>query len=1792
MPRLSRLLSSVALSVLALALPVGGTLAQTFSNPVVVKDAERLEAHVKAIAPQKPPAPAVPGKSAKSPAAPAPASGSMRQTGLKLLSDGDARGAAQLLKQAVAADTKSAEAWHGLANALLAIEPDRSRGEAHELPAQASGAAFRAFERSTDAGGKASALVTLAEALKRRSLYRPAIDALKASLVLAENSEVRQAYEKLRNEHGFRMVDYKIDADAAEPRLCLNFSERLSGQQSDVAKFVTLDGRDPQSVSAEGKQVCVEGLAHGKRYTVKVRAGLPAETAEQLIKEVEIAAYVRDRSPAVRVSGRAYVLPSRGQQGLPVVTVNTSKVAVDIYRVGDRGLAPLAGQDNFLKALQRHDIEGIREKSGQKIWSGELDVAAKVNEEVTTAIPISDAVPKMEPGVYILETRIPKKAGSSGGDPDDDNGGGSKDRAAQWFIVSDLGLTALTGADGLHGFVRALGSSDPVAGVAVKLVAKNNEILGTAKTDAAGYVKFDAGLKRGEGGLAPALLIAETGQDYAFLDLAASALDLGDRGIKGREVPGAIDGYLYAERGVYRPGEAVNLTALVRDKGGRAAGLPATLIVTRPDGVEHRRLALADQGLGGRTTEVRLARGAMTGTWRAKLHTDPKADPVAQVSFLVEDFVPERLDLKLEPAAKAISLTDATKISISGRFLYGPPAANLDLEGEVLVKPAAGDLEGFAGYKFGRADERITAVRRPLEELPQTDANGAASVSVRLPQIAQTARPLEADVLIRLREPGGRTVERKTTLPVVTGEPRIGVKPLYRDGTVGEGQAAEHDLVLVGADGKAVEGATFSWQVSRLDQRWVWYHRDGQWGYEPVSTTKKLQQGTAKSEAGKPARISMPVEWGRYRLDVTSSAGVPVTSVVFQSGWHQSESADSPELLDIALDRPNYKAGDTARLKIVSREAGKAQIAVLGSGLLAQRQIDVPAGGGEVALEVKEDWMPGAYVTATLFRALDEKSKRMPSRAVGVRWLPVDTSAQTLKVALEAPAKVRPASKLTVPIKVSGVAAGDEARVTVAAVDVGILNLTRFESPAPEKWFHAQRRLGFEVRDLYGRLIDGMRAERGRLRSGGDGGAGMSLNGAPQVETLLSLFSGIVKVGADGTAKAEFDLPDFNGTVRLMAVAWSNGKVGSGQSEVVVRDQVALTVAAPRFLTLGDEAKLSLDIHNVEGPADKYRVAVERDAAGAKSSIGGAEVALKTGERKRETVVLKPTALGPMAVALRVSGPGGIEVRREMTFDVKPPAGDIRRSTVANLAANGGKLAISKDVLADLIPGTARVMMSVGPTASLDVPSLLTQLDRYPYGCAEQTTSRALPLLYVNDMAKRIGMANDAQVRERVQAAIDRVFEMQDASGAFGVWGPSSGGGLWLTAYVTDFLTRAKETGYTVRPQPFNQALDKLQNFLGFAQDFEKGGEARAYALYVLARNGRAQIGDLRYYVDTRLDRFSSALAQAQLGAALAMAGEKERAERAFGAAVKRIAEARGKADDDMRADYGSLVRDGAGVLTLASETRVAKGDAPSLAAVLAEAYRSRQYTSTQEQAWMLLAARALGDEAKATTLSINGAEHKGELTRSLAPAELEAGPISILNQGEAAVDAVVTVTGSSLTPEPAIAKGFKIERSYYTLDGKPVDLKSATGGTASVAQNQRLVVVLKIEGDKKGGRVLLADRLPAGLEIENPRLVDSGDLKGLDWLQRTHEPEHTEFRDDRFVAAFNFFGEERDGRRGNGNGDGDGAKAAAASVAYIVRAVTPGSFVHPAATVEDMYRPERFARTATGRLEITSKTP
>lgn len=1748
-------------------LPMGFSFAEErpFVHPDVIRDAERYEALLKSTTKAG-------GKSAAQ----------WRKLADGVTKTNDLRQARDYLAAAVIAEPGNAHSWLALADTLLRIAPN-DYDERFQLMESASGAAYTAYLRSKDDRLKARALVTLAEALKAREYWRPAIDAYKASLALDDVGSVRAAYDVLRSERGFRIIDYSVDSDAPSPRLCILFSEDLAAGQLDYAKYFSLAGAEPLAVTREDRQICLDGLKHGERYLVQVRAGLPSAVGEDLAKTSELSVYVRDRSPQAHFAGRSYVLPSVGQQGIPIVTVNTEAVAVEIYRIGDRALARSVLDGDLANQLSGGQFEDLRNRLGTAIWTGSLPVKQRLNEEVSTAFPVSEALTKLLPGVYVMSAVADGSRFESW-----------DQRATQWFIVSDLGLTALSGSDGVHAFVRSLERAEAAQKVGVKLVARNNDVLATGETDASGHVHFEAGLARGEGGAAPALLIAETAAgDFAFLDLVTNAFDLTDRGVAGRASPGPLDAYVVTERGVYRPGEDVHFTALLRDQNAQAvAGLPLTLKIVRPDGVEHRLLVLQDEADGGRAAPLPLPTSAMTGTWRVLAHADPSGPVIGDTSFLVADYVPERLELLLAPAA-GLEPGKTGSVKIEGRYLYGPPAANLAVEGEVTVSASSKGLIGFEDYRFGLHDEAVMPVRSELTSLPRTDAAGIAQIPIELMPLPRTSRLLEARVVLRLREPSGRTIERAVTMPVTPKGNVIGLKPASK-GVIERGGIAEFDVVMLAPDGQAQSAAGLKWQVDKIDYQYQWYGRNGSWSYEPVTFTSKVLDGTVDIPAGAPARVSVPVQWGEYQITVTANDGA-ASSTTFSAGWYGGEKADSPEVLRIGFDHDSYKVGDTAKLSIIPDGPGKAVVAILRDGLISSMEIDVPAEGASIDLPVTETMAPGAYVTATLYRPMDVVGKRMPTRSIGVKWLTIDSSARTVGVTLDLPGKVASGTTIDVPVRLTGVADGEAAHVVVAAVDVGILNLTNYASPAPEAWYYGQRQLGTEFRDLYGRMIDGMRAEKGAARTGGDGGGFAPAANLPSVMPV-SLYSGIIRAGADGTAHASFELPEFNGTLRFMAMAWTKTKLGHADKEMIVRDPVAMLVSGPRFLTLGDDSRLVFDLHNVEGAAGSYTLAVSQtDETGAAMPASSQTVELGTDERKLQVVPLKADRIGQFSYAVQLTGPGDIAVARSFGLTVRPPAGDIRRSTVQTLAAKGGKITVTADVLKDLIPDSAKVTVSVGPAASFDVAGLLTQLDRYPYGCAEQTTSRALPLLYLNQVATASGILPDGAARERVQKAVDRLFEMQDYSGAFGLWGPGNSD-LWLSAYVTDFLTRAKEQGYKMPARAFDGALDRLQNSLSFAADFERGGEEIAYALYVLARNARAPIGDLRYYVDTRLGRFASPLAKAQLGAALAMYGDKTRAETAFDSALADYETTPAEAD---RRDYGTNLRDGAATLTLISETGMRKERVSWLVESVGKSRLSKLYTSTQEQAWLLLAARSLIEQGRTLALDVNGTPQVGSLMSTLSAGDLAASPYAVTNQSDQEVMAVVTVNGDSLTAEPASAKGFVIERSYYALDGSKVSLDDPTSVT--VAQNDRLVVVLKLATtDGMAGRVLVVDRLPAGLEIENPALVESGSIASLPWLQGMTWPQHTEFRDDRFVAALDLGAAQPAPAGGAGDGDGEEDQADtttqpaipgnALTMAYVVRAVTPGSYVRPAATVEDMYRPERFARTAAGRLEVNAQ--
>jgi hypothetical protein len=1650
-------------------------------------------------------------------------------------------------KAALKLDPENADLWMEMANA-----GNRITGN-YDINSQALNAAINGYDLTRTKSARAKALAILAKSLENSSYSRAGINAYKASLKLVDDGTVRVAYEDLRARQGFRVIGNTVDNDNANPRACFQFSENLVKSGVDYSSYVTLDGAAPKALEAKEAQICVEGLVHGERYKISLREGLPSSVDEPLLAQSDFDIYVKDRGPTVRFTGDSFVLPSTARRGIPIVSINTDSADLKLYRIGDRNITSLLQNSQFLTQLDGYNASQIESQQGELVWQGQIDIKSELNKEVITSFPVDEALPERKPGVYAL-TAASKQGPDNYWDA----------KATQWFVVSDLGISTYAGSDGLNVFVRSLASAKPLPNIKVTLLAKNNEVLGTATSDADGRVVLSAGLMRGTAAMTPAILTATDGaKDYVFLDMTRAGFDLSDRGVTGRAAPGAIDVLAWTERGIYRAGETVHVAALARDIAGQAIDkLPLTFVFSRPDGVEDRRIVSDGGKLGGHTVDLTLQDNAMRGSWNLAVYTDPKQSAISNVSFLVDDFVPDRTEFTMTSAHGAIDMGQPESISVEGRYLYGAPAAGMELEGDVVIKPTR-IRDAYPGYQFGLADEEASdGTTMALENLDVLDDDGKTSFDVVLPELPATTQFLEARLTVRMSEPGGKAVERQITLPVNSGNEMIGIKPEFQ-GDLAENSIANFQVIGLDSKNAKTPMTGLTWRLLSIEREYQWYRDGGVWRYEPISSTKQVADGKLDltTDGGK---ISVPVNWGRYRLEIESaSSDGPTSSVEFDAGWYvESASTETPDGLEIALDKDSYKPGETAKLKISPRFAGEALINIGTESVLISKSASIAKEGGVVEIPVTQELGAGAYVTATLFRPGDAQESRMPMRAIGVKWLNVDPGDRKLAVTLDAPAQTLPRQPIEIGVTVAGAKANEEAYLTLAAVDVGILNLTRYEPPKPENWYFGQRMLGLEIRDLYGRLIDGSLGVTGRLRTGGDG-AETALEGSPPTEKLVAFFEGPVKLDENGKAVVSFDIPQFNGTARLMAVAWTKAGVGSSVKDVIIRDPVVVTASLPKFMAPGDQSQIRLDIANTDLPEGDYTVSLASNpSVTIAESVSGKPVHLAKGGKTDMTVPIKGGVPGDGVITVTLEGPDGLSLSQALNVTVRPSTLPLTERRLVRLDP-GRNLVVDSQLFADSIMEGASVSLNMTRSPAFDVPALLMTLDRYPYGCAEQTTSRALPLLYLSELSTASGLPDDGEVKKRVQEAIYRVLSYQSSSGSFGLWGPGSGD-MWLDAYVTDFLTRAREQKFDVPEQALVQALDNLENQLGYDNNVAARGNEMAYSLYVLARNRRAAISDLRYYADTMLSEFPTELARAHIAAALALYGDRERSERIF-ANVANMSDMLVNVSLT-RSDYGSVLRDDAAILALAAESKPQSRVVPAMAKTVAREWENKTWLSTQEQTWMVLAARALKDGDQDIRVTVNDVARQGGFQTRVTGDELLANPLKVVNTSKDPVTAVLTSVASPKEPLTAGGDGFEISRAYYTLDGEEANISEAT-------QNERYVVVLTVTPKNDLlTRMMVTDLLPAGFEIDNPGLVNSASLGNFDWLPET-EAAHLEFRYDRFLAAIDRY-------------PGDTSQV---TLAYVVRAVTPGTYDQPAASVEDMYRPELYARTAAGKMKVVA---
>ena len=1613
--------------------------------------------------------------------------------------------------------------WLALAQAQLRRTPAD--------PKHALLAGWQAFRAEATGPDQVLTLTVIAQAL--HALNEPAeeIAALRAAVQRApDDLATKQRLAAARQVAGLLVTNLDTVVEADPPRACFSFSSPPSHSPFfHPQDWLTLAPRVPDAaVTLENNQICVSGLPLAATTTITMRAGMPGAGGVVMKHDSVQPVAMGDRAPRLVVDQHLFLLPRGQAQSISLTSTNVDAVRLRLVRLTERTILPFVRDNQLGQALQQWEATSLTQ-TAQPVWEGHAAIANRRNVLVHTALPLPDVFDK--PGLYaLLVSKYAPKADA------DNSGDDSNAFTAQMILRTDLAPTVWRGSDGLTVQVRDYTALKLRAGAKVQLMAHNNDILAEQVTGADGVARFPVALLHGNGPLAAQSLHIFSDTDFTAIDLTVAAFDLSDRGVEGRASPGPLDAFVYLDRGIYRPGETVQVMALTRDSAGHPIDLPEHLRIKKPNGEIFRETVAARGPDGAVHWPVTLSAGAPVGAWTIEVLTDPQSPPIGTRSFRVDAFVPDRMAVDLSPGGGAIAGGKPYALPVAARWLYGAPAAGLSASATMTLGIDPAGPAALAGYQIGLDGEAYAPDQSSIA-VPDTDAAGHTAVPVALPRAPDTTHPVAATIAVSVDDPSGRAVTAELVVPVRPAGNLIGIKPLFTD-AVEPGKQAEFDIAAVNPDGARTEfAATLRLVRERPDWRLVMNGRLGSfqivWKDEPVETHE------VQIPAGAPLRFAKALPFGRYRIEVAEKGSLAASSVRFRAGFVGSDSPDVPDKVDVSADRPVYTPGQVAHIHIVAPFDGPATLAVLNDRVLSLQDITVSAGGTDVDVPVGADWGAGAYVAVHAFRTGGPAAR--PGRAIGVAWLGMDPATRRLEMSIAAPDKVLPRTRTMVSVK-----AAPGAWVTLAAVDEGVLRLTKFTAPDPIAHFMGKRRLGVDIRDDWGHLIAPAEGAATLLQQGGDDGAEDPVRKIPQL--IVALFTAPVQTGPDGTAQIPVDLPDFNGQVRLMAVGWNGDKIGSASQDLLVRDKLIAEPLLPRFLAPGDEARMSVQVQNLELPAGA--VSIDVTTAGPLQLSGPAHLAVTltgpgtAGAHALLAAQLRATGAGTGTIHLAVSGPGGFHLDRTATLDVAPARG--ATSVVAGGEMAPGATAALALPADQFIPGTWRAAARFGGPVRYDPAAILQALDDYPLWCLEQASSRGLPLALLPDGAvagpDRLG---------RLQKSVIAVLDKQRYDGGFGLWTSEDDAEPWLSAYATEFLLRAKAAGVSV-PQA---ALDHAIQFqvAGLGGDLGKPEQLaeQAYRLYVLALAGQPRMAQARVLA-AQLTELPTPLARAQLGAALARGNDRPAAETAFRAA---LAEGGRK---DWALDYGSALRDQLAVAVLLKESGLLPEAMPKLLAELPGADLTPASMNTQEEAWAGAAAAVLGRDGRPAHITLAG--------KALTPAPVVSvaltGPESAVNTGANPVWETVSVTGVPVHAPPAARSQMRVSRRFFTLGGQTLDLEHL---------KQNTVFVLLIEGaalDGQDHRALLLQGLPAGWEIASR--LGPGNPPGMAWLGELSHTESMSALDDRYAAVIPV------------SADKPGFR-----VALQVRAVTPGDFEIPGADLTDMYRPGIFARQGANRITV-----
>jgi uncharacterized protein YfaS (alpha-2-macroglobulin family) len=1515
------------------------------------------------------------------------------------------------------------------------------------------------------------------------------------------------------------------------------------------------------------------------QYSVRIKPGLRAINGRSHVANRVFSITSRRSEPSAVFAGNAQVMSSKLKRALPVVTLNVDEVDVDFFHIAVDEI-PVWAHFNSSQRRNYYNLKAFSEKN-PLVYSARFAIKHQRNQRTTTNLDLSGIPPLDKSGAYLAVLRIPGRY--------------EHDYDTNFFTTSDVGIQVRRTVKAMHIFTNAISSGQILEGVEISLY-QGDKLKARQVTDKEGICRFRNWFKGSD------TLVARKGDDYTILRLV-QPLDLS--GItNATERHQEMQLFAWGPRDLYRPGELFETYAILRDHDARQLrDTPLRATLYNATGSQVVNTTLNQDNNGSYHFSHQLTDSVKPGEWRLVYSNPGNREMLAEYQFTVEEFLPERMALALydgDPTRHRLFYDSAQlTIPVSGQYLYGAPASGNAVDGYLVAEPDRHPFDRWKTYSFGIDNEEIPQPRLTLDKI-ELDAEGVASWMIDLDNWKSVTSPLALTATASLYESGGRPVTRSFSATRMSREKLVGIEPQF-DNRVDNDTNAGFKLVLTDNRGEPQSGS-YHYVVIREDRNYYWTYSDRtgwSWHFDPMEY--ESFSGKLTFKADKPLSISVPVKWGNYRLEVRDGANRTLSSYRFRTRWYgwgnsAAGTALKPDQVTMSFREERYRAGDTAHLLLSPATAGLATITVENNEeVLWVSRYEVEAEKMQFDIPIMEDWSRhDIYVTATILSPGDMQHSVAPKRALGFINLPLRRADAEFSVSIDVPEKIASEQRISAHVRINSDTGRipDNTYVTLAAVDVGVLNITRYKTPDPVSYLYAARRYEANIYDVYGQIIENAGFDYSQQRFGGgfkESEAELSRGGAkPKSDVrIVSLQSAPVRVSQDGTATIDMEIPHFNGKLRWMAIAYSGQTYGSAEANTTVADKLVTQLAKPRFLAVGDETEITLDLSNMSEETQQLTLTMQSSGALALHEWEKSLV-VAAGTKKTLRFPIKALKVGSGIIKLQASnaqeGSHGISVKRDWTLGVRYAYPAITRKEMKVL--NPGEVWTPKIEIDDLDKASVQGQLILSSQPPIDVASHFEHLLKYPYGCTEQSTSSGYPWVLVDlEVAHQMMLMpiikrrfntdyTEAFRKQQIEKAVKRVLLRQNSSGGFALWSSSGGELSWLSVYVTDFLTDAEMAGAEVDADALNSSLNRLREYLRRPSRISNRWSSntdiyafatRAYAAYVLAKVSRTNLSDLRRLYDEVKDGFDdSPLPWAHLGYALDITGDAKRAKEAYA-----------KAREQQFADryigyYDSNLRD----LSLTYAILAANTEANSeMLLQIFELTKKRRWLSTQERNALFKAAlvskTAIGEQLLLALIKTDSFEQKIDRKKTFRSildfGQLDS--VESISSEKSTLFASLEIVGNHAVVPAAYSDGFTIKRDYFDIDGQNIDSNTLKRGDL-------VVVRISVTAEHNTPDALVVDLLPAGLELENQNLANASvdlskvaidGVKLKDWRSKANVV-HVEYRDDRFVTALML------------------DEYGSSDLFYLARAVTPGNYRVPPPFIEDMYRPYRHALGATSQ--------